>query len=284
MRVQTRQLHHITLLSVVERILSDPGCDLDEVLLGFSRDHFNRFFRDAMGEPLYEFARRIRLERAAQELRSGKLTSSVALEAGYATPEAFTKAFRSEFGVAPSSFAKGAPARRALDSTRAHWGDKRAPLSIDPVTNFGASLLTLQDLEIAAIDFRGDYTLIPAEWESLSSKIPHEARQSNTWLTVFHSDGMRTSARHEMAARMGYLYTGGYLLPGFERFTIPGGSYVASSVISGRKEHSEAWAAFNRLWVPKSGPRPPDYPAFDLYEAFPAPFAEVHAAIHLRLE
>src|SRR5689334_10818811 len=107
MRVQTRHQHHITLLSAVESILSDPDQDLDLKDLGFSKDHFNRFFGDAMGESYSYFRRRILLERSAQALRSGNLVWEVAVEAGYATQEAFSKAFRTEFGISPRAYSRG---------------------------------------------------------------------------------------------------------------------------------------------------------------------------------
>jgi AraC family transcriptional regulator len=283
MRVQTRQLHHITLLSVVERLLSDPEADIEEVMLGFSRDHFNRFFRAAMGESLHGFIRRIRLERAAEQLLSGNSVTRVAMDAGYATPEAFTKAFRGEFGVAPKSFTQGSIVRRANGSKVANWGGRRAPLSIEPVTKFGAALLRIEDLAIAAQPFVGDYREIPKAWESLGEGIPDEFKRSQRWICVFHSDGMRTTERQTMVARLGYLLAGDSRLPGFQSYTVPGGSYVASSLVCGRQEHSEAWESFNRLWIPKSGPRVPDYPAFDLYDSFPAPFENVRANIHLAL-
>jgi AraC family transcriptional regulator len=68
-----------------------------------SRFHFDRLVSAAAGEPPAAFRRRILLERAAYRLTtSDDEVLEVALEAGYSSHEAFTRAFRRAFGVAPS--------------------------------------------------------------------------------------------------------------------------------------------------------------------------------------
>lgn len=74
-------------------------------LAGFSRYHFHRVFRAVVGEPLAAYIRRERLQRAALALRHGDAdVTAVALDAGYETPSAFSRAFGEHFGVTPSAF------------------------------------------------------------------------------------------------------------------------------------------------------------------------------------
>ena len=64
-----------------------------------------------MGEGVAEYVRRVRLERAASALKSTKdEVVSIAFDAMYGSHEAFTRAFRRQFGVSPSEFRSGAPA------------------------------------------------------------------------------------------------------------------------------------------------------------------------------
>ena len=54
-----------------------------------------------------EYVRRLRLEQAANKLRfSDRPVIDVALDAGYESHEAFTRAFSARFGLTPSSFRK----------------------------------------------------------------------------------------------------------------------------------------------------------------------------------
>lgn len=67
--------------------------------------HFHRVFRGMMGESVMAFVRRSRLERAALRLKYSKLSvTQVATLSGYQSHEAFTRAFRNQFGQSPSDF------------------------------------------------------------------------------------------------------------------------------------------------------------------------------------
>jgi len=71
----------------------------------FSPYHFHRIFAAFTGEPLAAFIRRLRLECAAQRLvHLDASVTEIALDAGYETPAAFTRAFSAHFGVAPSAY------------------------------------------------------------------------------------------------------------------------------------------------------------------------------------
>jgi AraC family transcriptional regulator len=71
----------------------------------FSQYHFHRIFRAFTGETLHAHIRRLRIEKAAGKLKYTKQSiTEIALDAGYETPSAFTKAFKKLFGLAPSNF------------------------------------------------------------------------------------------------------------------------------------------------------------------------------------
>ena len=74
----------------------------------FSPCHFHRIFKAVVGEGVYEYVRRLRLESAAFVLKTtDRAIVQVALNAGYGTHEAFTRAFRQTFGVSPSQYRAG---------------------------------------------------------------------------------------------------------------------------------------------------------------------------------
>ena len=68
-----------------------------------SRFHLTRSFSEVFGLPPLAYHRRLRLEAAARLLRSGAASATkISDELGYASLSAFTRAFRSTFGVPPS--------------------------------------------------------------------------------------------------------------------------------------------------------------------------------------
>src|SRR5687768_15821101 len=103
-------------LFIQEHLDEDLSLERLARLAHFSPFHFHRLFRALVGEGVYEYVRRLRLERAAVLLKStDRDVTAVAFDAGYETHEAFTRAFRRHFGLAPSRYrvAEGAPSEDA---------------------------------------------------------------------------------------------------------------------------------------------------------------------------
>lgn len=105
------------ILDLVEDSLDEPdltGTDLASRAY-LSRFHFDRLVRASVGEPPGAFRRRLLLERAAHRLGStSELVIDVAFDAGYGSPEAFTRAFNRAFGTTPSEFRRDARLSRDL--------------------------------------------------------------------------------------------------------------------------------------------------------------------------
>lgn len=81
-----------------------------------SRYHFDRVVAATAGETPARFRRRVLLERSAYRLVTSKRgVLDIAVEAGYSSNEAFTRAFQRAYGVGPSSW-RTAPSRIQLDA------------------------------------------------------------------------------------------------------------------------------------------------------------------------
>lgn len=103
-------LQHDTFLGFIDQV----AADLDDhessareraARLFLSRSHFDRLISATAGEPPATFRRRILLERAAYRLvteQDGVL--QLAVDAGYSSNEAFTRAFSRAYGMAPSAW------------------------------------------------------------------------------------------------------------------------------------------------------------------------------------
>ena len=71
----------------------------------FSRDHLDRLLAAATGESPVALRRRLLLERAAWQLRTGAASvSDAAVGAGYGSVAAFSRAFARAYGAPPSAF------------------------------------------------------------------------------------------------------------------------------------------------------------------------------------
>jgi AraC family transcriptional regulator len=92
----------------IEANLTNP-IDLIEVAktAGCSLFHFHRIFQATAGYSLKEYIRRRRLTEASLKLRNTKTgILEIALDFGYESQEAFTRAFQKETGSAPGEYRK----------------------------------------------------------------------------------------------------------------------------------------------------------------------------------
>src|SRR5918996_1409154 len=95
------------LIDLVLDSLDEPGADGRALAqrAHFSRDHLDRLLAAATGESPVALRRRLLLERAAWQLRTGAATAgAAATAAGYGSPEAFSRAFARAYGLPPGEF------------------------------------------------------------------------------------------------------------------------------------------------------------------------------------
>lgn len=73
----------------------------------YSPYHFGRIFQNHVGESFYTYVKRLRLETGAFLIKTKLSVTDSAFASGYQTHEAFTRAFRSQFGLPPSAMQAG---------------------------------------------------------------------------------------------------------------------------------------------------------------------------------
>ena len=139
----------------------DEGLPLEELARAadLSPFHFHRLFRGLTGETVRGYTRRLRIERAAHRLEHTEAEIlSIALDSGYGSHEAFTRAFKKHFGLAPSEYRGSA---RASGRTGA-----RRP---DPITTESIEL-RIEEREpctVACVRHVGPYSEVGEAWKAL---------------------------------------------------------------------------------------------------------------------
>ncbi|MEV0004522.1 AraC family transcriptional regulator [Micromonospora sp. NPDC050980] len=100
------------LLDVLQAALDDPSAGPAGLAARahLSRFHFDRLVAAATGEPPGALRRRLLLERAAHRLvTSDRTVLDIAVEAGYGSHEAFTRAFQRSYGFVPTAVRRRRP-------------------------------------------------------------------------------------------------------------------------------------------------------------------------------
>jgi AraC family transcriptional regulator len=185
MKPSTLQLYKERILSVLIFIQKnlDEELPLEEYarVAHFSPYHFHRVFRGMVGESLQEHIRRLRLERAAARLKHGdRSVLEIALEAGYETHEAFTRAFKALSGVSPSQFRRERATPLCVPTANTiHYQNGQPLTSLELFvgdTTMEVKIERLEPLYVAFVRHVGPYHQVGQAWEKICMELGREGR------------------------------------------------------------------------------------------------------------
>ncbi|MDR2945666.1 MAG: AraC family transcriptional regulator [Candidatus Adiutrix sp.] len=275
-RIQ-RVLRHIE-----KRAGAMPSLEELAAVAHFSPFHFHRVFKSLVGESVAAYVRRLALQNAAQHLSYyQESVTDIAFDAGYESPEAFTRAFRSAFGVSPSQYRKqgGSPAF-AIKAEAAPYHFYHTNPEVYPVK---VQVKTVEPALVASLRHIGAYDACEPAWERLCEILRPAGlcQEGATVYGVCYDDPDTTPAEK---CRMDVCLTlpkgvdantpalAG-LLQTTELFTqhIGNGGEYACVLIKG--PYSLLHPAYRSLfgeWLPQSGREPGDSIGFEAYYNDPA--------------
>jgi AraC family transcriptional regulator len=238
---------------------SDGVLTLDDIsqAAGVSRFHLARAFGYATGLSVMAYLRGRRLSQAAKSLAGGAPDIlAVALDAGYSSHEAFTRAFREQFGITPEALrAQGTP--NHLNLTEPIRMETNQIALAPPRTEVFGPLL------IAGLSERyTDSTSagIPAQWQRFAPYIGHIPAQVGS---VAYGVVCNTDDQGNTEYICGVEVSGFSQLPAeFARLRLPARKYA---VFFHAAHISTIRATWSVIWNQRSEIRIADAPSFERY-------------------
>jgi AraC family transcriptional regulator len=237
---------------------------LDDVaaVAGVSRYHLSRTFSLGTGSGLMAYVRGRRLSEAAKALAGGAPDIlSVALEWGYGSHEAFTRAFREQFDLTPDAVrARGTVTHLPLLEALRMDDSMLTPL--DP-----PRIVEHSGLLIAGLNERYDHTAsasIPSQWQRFTPHIDHVPGQvGHTAYGVVHNSDDTGHADYLTGVEVKDFST----VPGeFSRLKIPPQRYAVFT-------HKDHISSIRRTWfsiwnkgLPEAGLEATGGPEFERYD------------------
>ncbi len=276
----------------------------------FSPYHFHRIFSAMMGEPLNRFVQRIRIEKAAAKLTGNPRASitEVALDFGFSSSAAFSRAFKEAFGVTASEWRAGKPEDRSkirktesngnqtvgkdgkdivvsplypdLLSQTQHWriemkGRDDFSLKAD------VQVKEMPGLEVAYVRHVGPYAGDAELFQGLFEKLMKWAgargllRFPETQiLCVYHDDPNITDGAKLRTSACLTVPADTPAEGEIGRMNVDGGKYAVARFELADNEYEEAWQSIYGGWLPESGYQPDDRPNYELYQNDPSQHPE----------
>ncbi|MFT3830323.1 MAG: AraC family transcriptional regulator [Opitutaceae bacterium] len=221
--------------------------------------HFHRIFRAMVGEPLGQHVQRVRLETAVVQLQtSDRTVLEIALDAGYESAAAFSRAFEQRFGVPPSECRRAhrfelqvrAARFRAIDTTMITPEIRQRPAT-----------------PVAFVRHTGPYAGVGAAWGKICGFAGRQGLLGprTQYLGVSRDDPKITAPdqlRYDACITLDR-----EIAPSGEIGvqTLAGGRYAVCLHCGPYEQLNTTYDALFGDWLPRSGEQLRDEPGFELY-------------------
>lgn len=229
---------------------------------GVTRYHLSRAFGLATGHSVMRYARGRRLTEAARLLAAGAPDIlAVALNSGYGSHEAFTRAFRDQFGVTPESI-----------RAQAHLNNVQL---MEPIRMEQLKLTNLEPprfedgrtLLIAGLQERYSAQTtagIPAQWQRFAPHIGHIPGQiGQAMYGVIGNSDDAGNADYLCGVEVSDFAS---LPPEFSRIRIPEQRYAVFTQRGHISAIQRTWYTIWNQWLPESGYKIVEAPEYERYD------------------
>lgn len=283
-RVTTLQDYHERLNRVLLHIDRHRGeaLTLDRLaaVACLSPCHFHRIFRAMVGEPLGQHVQRVRLETAVVQLQtSTRSVLEIALDAGYESAAAFSRAFEQRFGVSPTQCRRTHRFELQVRATRFRM--------IDASTMITPEIRQRPATKVAFVRHTGPYAAVGTAWGKIYSFAGQRGLLGPTTACIGISrDDPKVTAGEQLRYDACITLDREFAPVGeIGVQTIPGGRYAVFLHRGPYEQYQRTYDAIFGDWLPRSGEQLRDEPAFELYLNHPGetPAAELRTEIWVPL-
>lgn len=257
----------------------------------FSPFHFHRIFKGIVGEPLFRFIQRVRLEKAANRLITNpKATvTEIAFSCGFSSSSSFARAFRDCFGTSATRWRENSKmgeternngitnsnGRQDEEPSCRYTGNTESQIrrnEMDVKEKPKVDVIDVPAMHVAYVRHIGPYKGDAALFEQLFNRLftwagPRDLLNfpQTKILAVYHDNPDVTDESKQRTSVCITVPEGTEVDGEVGTMTIPAGRYAIGHFELAGDEYEAAWNALYGGWLPESGFQPADGPCFEMY-------------------
>lgn len=273
----------------------DKKLTLDELanISCFSRFHFNRLFSIFMGETLFKFIQRLRLEKAAARLCSeiDVPIIDIAYDCGFSNSSSFSKSFKLHFGESPKSWRGNSNMRQQERNKRKDYSYIHKYTEFSKSNNVWSYIMDKKEIKVetknieamtvAYIRHVGGYAGNETLFKELYAKLFKWAGPrglvnfpETKSISIYH-DNPEITEEDKLRVSVCLTVPDDTEVDGkIGKMSIPGGNYAIGHFEINSDEYGEAWNFLCGEWMSNSGYEPDDRPCFEIMLNDPAQHPE----------
>jgi AraC family transcriptional regulator len=281
----------------------DKDLSLEELagVAQFSPFYFHRIFSAMVGETLYGFIQRVRVEKAATKLVLNPIKSvtEIAFECGFSSASAFARAFRETFNMSASDWRSGGHLRHSKNSEvkskeSQSVGNIRQDFEVQAYYTQGVvkqmwriemkskeiqtnvEVKDMPEIHVAYVrhigPYKGDQELFARLFNKLMAWAGPRGllRFPETKVLTIYYDNPEITDESKLRTDACITVPEDTQVEGeIGKTTIPAGKYAIAHFELAADQYQDAWDAVYGGWLPESGYQPEDGPCYELYLKLP---------------
>ncbi len=228
----------------------------------FSKYYFNRLFKSMVGESIYAFIKRLRLERSAFLLRATpeSTITDISSKFGYSSSN-YCSAFKKEYKISPFEYRKSKREQKIIEVEKYQAID----LSEHDFDYYDqkTEIITLEPFMMIYERYIGNYREVSQNWLSFLEKTKSYIKPDTLIVDISYDDPTITDTDR-------CIYDIGMStdqeIKGFQHLSISGGKYAAFAYTGPTEGIYSAYQGIMKVWLPEADIILDDRKMLSLYE------------------